>query len=128
VAIQPVVLADENAKQPISRRVLRQLVTIRENGVERRVTAAEAFVLQLTKRALEGDDDAARASLAAIEQAKERRGAGQSRVRVLVRAIVAAGIVTSAPELLRMPRKLDPYRETVRMALKPRLFVARWPE
>ena len=34
--------------------VLGQMVTIREGGVERRVTAAEAFLLQHTKRALEG--------------------------------------------------------------------------
>src|SRR6202051_2965919 len=46
--------------------VLGQMVTIREGGAARRVTAAEAFMLQLTKRALEGDGAAARASLALI--------------------------------------------------------------
>src|SRR3954469_25810901 len=40
--------------------VLGQEVTIRENGRERRVTAAEAFLLQLTKRGLDGDTAAAR--------------------------------------------------------------------
>jgi hypothetical protein len=49
--------------------VLGQMVTIREGGAERRVTAAEAFLLQLTKRGLEGDGAAARASLAMIEEA-----------------------------------------------------------
>jgi Family of unknown function (DUF5681) len=44
--------------------VLGQMVTIRDGGVERRVTAAEAFLLQLTKRGVEGDGRAARASLA----------------------------------------------------------------
>ncbi len=43
---------------------------IREGGTARGVTAAEAFLLQLTKRALEGDDAAARASLAVIEEAR----------------------------------------------------------
>jgi hypothetical protein len=35
------------------------MVTIREGGTARRVTAAEAFLLQLTKRGLEGDGAAA---------------------------------------------------------------------
>jgi Family of unknown function (DUF5681) len=51
--------------------VLGQMVTIREGGTSRRVTGEEAFLLQLTKRALEGDSAAARASLAMIEQARE---------------------------------------------------------
>lgn len=54
--------------------VLGQMVTIREDGRERRVTAAEAFLLQLTKKGLEGDSSAARASLEAIEAARIRRG------------------------------------------------------
>src|SRR6202790_1950019 len=54
--------------------VLGQTVKIREGGAERHVTAAEAFLLQLTKRGLEGDDAAARASLAAIEAARESLG------------------------------------------------------
>src|SRR6202158_579980 len=99
--------------------VLGQMVKIREGGVERRVTAAEAFLLQLTKRALEGDDAAARASLAMIEEARERQGVGQPQVSVIVMVIVDPGSVTSALEPLRMARKLDPYRETARMALEP---------
>ena len=60
--------------------VLGQMVKIREGGAERHVTAAEAFVLQLTKRGLEGDGAAARESLAMIEQAREQQGAGQSPI------------------------------------------------
>jgi hypothetical protein len=104
--------------------VLGQIVKIREGGAERRVTAAEAFLLQLTKRALEGDDAAARASLAMIEEARERQGAGQSQIGAIVFAIVAPGSVTSALEPLRMARKLDPYRETARMVLEPWLVEA----
>ena len=47
--------------------VLGQMVTIREDGRERRVTAAEAFLLQLTQKGLAGDSAATRASLDAIE-------------------------------------------------------------
>ncbi len=50
--------------------VLGQMVTIREEGRERRVTAAEAFVLQLTQKGLAGDSAATRASLEAIEGAR----------------------------------------------------------
>ena len=54
--------------------VLGQMVTIREDGRERRVTAAEAFLLQLTQKGLAGDSAATRASLEAIEAALARLG------------------------------------------------------
>jgi hypothetical protein len=104
--------------------VLGQMVKIREGGAERQVTAAEAFLLQLTKRALEGDDTAARASFAVIEEARKRPGISQPQVSVIIRSILAPGSVTSALEPLRMARKLDPYRETARMALEPWLVEA----
>jgi hypothetical protein len=104
--------------------VLGQMVKIREGGAERHVTAAEAFLLQLTKRALEGDDGAARASLAVIEEARERQGVGQPLVSVIVMVSVAPGSVTSALEPLRMAEKLDPYRETARIVLEPWLVEA----
>lgn len=53
--------------------VLGQMVTIREDGRERRVTAAEAFLLQLTQKSLAGDSAATRASLDAIETARAAR-------------------------------------------------------
>jgi Family of unknown function (DUF5681) len=52
--------------------VLGRMVTIREGGVERRVTAEEAFLLQLSRRGLEGDGAAARVTLAVIEKVTER--------------------------------------------------------
>ena len=39
--------------------VLGQMVTVREEGRERRITAAEAFILQLTQKGLAGDSAAA---------------------------------------------------------------------
>lgn len=54
--------------------ILGQMVTVREDGRERRITAAEAFVLQLTRKGLAGDNAAARASLEAIEKARAWRG------------------------------------------------------
>jgi hypothetical protein len=99
--------------------VLGQTVTIREGGVERRVPAAEAFLLQLAKRGLEGDGAAAQVTLAVIEEVTERSSTHQSFPTVIVRTSVAPGSVTSALTPLRMARKLDPYRETARMALEP---------
>src|SRR6202790_1994160 len=64
--------------------VLGQMVTIREGGVERRVTAAEAFLLQLTKRGLEGDGAAARESLCMIEHARDRRSIHRGFISVIV--------------------------------------------
>jgi Family of unknown function (DUF5681) len=104
--------------------VLGQMVTIREDGTERRVTAAEAFLLQLAKRGLKGDSAAARASLALIEEARERQGIGESRISAIVMVGLVPGSVTSALEPLRMATKLDPYRETARIALEPWLVEA----
>src|SRR5258705_12734667 len=48
--------------------VLGQMVTIREGGVQRRVTAAEAFLRQLIKLGLVGDGTVAPASLTVIQE------------------------------------------------------------
>jgi uncharacterized protein DUF5681 len=104
--------------------VLGQTVTVREGGITRQVTAAEAFLLQLTKRGLEGNNAAAGASLAVIKEARERQGGDQPRISVIVYVIVTPGSVTSALEPLRMAKKLDPCRETARMALEPWLVEA----
>jgi hypothetical protein len=71
-------------------------------------TAAEAFLLKLTKSGLEGDGAAARASLVMIEQARERRG--PEAPLTITRTIVDPGSVTYALLPLRMAKKLDPYR------------------
>ena len=104
--------------------VLGQMVTIREGGVERRVTAEEAFFLKLSKHGLEGNGAAARATLAVIEEFTARRSTDHGFIRTIVRVIVTPGSVTTALVPLRMASKLDPYRETARMALEPWLVEA----
>lgn len=100
--------------------VLGQEVIIRENGRERRVTAAEAFLLQLAKLALEGDSAAARAALAAIQ---ETSGTDPSVPYELfdeiIYSIVSPGSVNTAVECLRIGTKLDRYRETAQILLEP---------
>jgi hypothetical protein len=99
--------------------VLEQMVTIREDGVSRKVTAAEAYLLQLAKCGLEGDGAAARATLAAIEDSR-RSDAGQTaRIGRIVRVCISPGRVNSGLRALRMATKLDPYRPTARMVLEP---------
>lgn len=84
--------------------VLGQMVTIREDGTERRVTAAEAFLLHLTKKGLEGDGASARSSLAAIENARavRRYHEANDRIDVIVWKPVEPGSVGPAAEPLRM--------------------------
>ena len=104
--------------------VLGQLVTIRDGAVERRVTADEAFLLQLTKRGLEGDGPAARAAMDAIEVARQERPGSQNQITCIIRTYVNPGSVTAELVSLRMAKKLDPYRPTARMALEPWLVEA----
>jgi hypothetical protein len=97
------------------------MVTIREGGTERPVTAAEAFLLQLAKRGIEGDGAAARASLAVIEKAGNK-GSEYDIIRKIL--LVASGSITPALEQLRMAKILDPFGKTERMALEPWLVEA----
>lgn len=102
--------------------VLGRMVSIREGAATRRVTAAEAFLLQLAKRGIEGNSAAARASLAIIEEAINRPGA-DGPLHVIWKS-VSPGSVTPALEALRMGRILDPYRKTARLVLEPWLVEA----
>jgi hypothetical protein len=72
--------------------VLGQMVTIREGGRERSVTAAEAFILRLTQKGLAGDNAAARASLEAIEAARLKRPEHEQRIRSIRIVMVGTGI------------------------------------
>ena len=100
--------------------MLGQEVTIREDGRERRVTAAEAFLLHMTKRGLDGDSAAARSLMAAIEAAREVHGpGGYGASQTIVVSWISPGTVNSAMEALRMGTKLDRYRPTARMVIEP---------
>jgi Family of unknown function (DUF5681) len=104
--------------------VLGREVTIREDGIERRVTAAEAFLLQLAKRAVEGNSAAARASIDVLEEAGKKQQELSDLPDSIVWVAVAPGSVTRALEVLRMAKKLDPYSKTARIVLEPWLVEA----
>jgi hypothetical protein len=93
-------------------------VSIRENGRERRVTAAEAFLLQLTKLGLDGDSAAGRAAIAALGDIRGTDPSDPDPIVMIVRSIVNPGSVSSAVERLRIGTKLDRYRETARILLE----------
>ena len=90
--------------------LLGQMVVVREGGRERRVTAAEAFLLHITQRGMEGDSASARASLAAIEEADARRRFARE-VLVIVCRIVSPGSVGCAIDALGMAHKLNKHSE-----------------
>lgn len=99
--------------------VLGQMVTIREDGRERRVTAAEAFLLHLTRKGLQGDSAAARASLAAIEAAREKRGSPHEEISVIRLITISFGICTTLATLGIARKKFPLDRERVRWELNP---------
>jgi hypothetical protein len=98
--------------------VLGQEVIIRENGRERRVTAAAAFLLHLIKRGLDGDSAAAAAAIAAIGDIRGTDLSVPRSVSTVIR-FVSPGCVNMAVERLRIGTELDRYRETARMVLEP---------
>lgn len=104
--------------------VLGQTVTIRDGESERTVTAEEAFLLQLTKRGLEGDGVAGRAAMCAIEVVAGTRTEASSYPDEIVIVMVRPGSVNAALTPLRMATKLDPYRPSARMAIEPWLVEA----
>lgn len=99
--------------------LLGQMVAVREGGRERRVTAAEAFLLHITKLGLEGDSASARASLAAIEEARERRPDIETRSMTLVWKLVSPGSVGCALDALKMAQKINAHSERARYRLNP---------
>lgn len=99
--------------------ILGRMVTVRENGSDRRITAAEAFILQLTKKGLEGCSASARASLASIEQARASRlltDPEQIPAKICLRIFDIGCVV----EDLGMAVRLNQHSEqNVRLMLKP---------
>lgn len=99
--------------------VLGQMVTVRDGPVERKMSAAEAFMLHMAERGLEGDGSAGRAMMIALEEIKGQKQSENMLPTTVVVQMVTPGSVNLALEALRMARKLDPFRPTARMMLEP---------
>lgn len=99
--------------------VLGRMVTVRENGRDRRITAAEAFILQLTKKGLEGCSASARASLASIEQARaSKNGSDPDQIDVKI-CFRVFGIGCVVEDLGMAVRLNEHSKQNVRLMLKP---------
>jgi Family of unknown function (DUF5681) len=100
-----------------------QMVTIREGGMERQVTVAEAFLLYLRREAAKnGGGPASRAYGALIKQDADRRQSGGPRIDQI--ALCGADNLSLVLEPLRMAKTLDPYRESARRVIEPWLVAA----
>ena len=104
--------------------ILGQTVTVREDGNERRISASEAFLLQLTKRGLEGDSFAARMAVQMFENARQSNLTGQTEQVTFVYWMVAPGSVTQALLPLRMAKMLYPTTKHAQILLEPWLVKA----
>ncbi|MFZ1741712.1 MAG: DUF5681 domain-containing protein [Pontixanthobacter sp.] len=99
--------------------VLGQMVTIREDGRERRVTAAEAFLLQLTQKGLAGDSAAARDSLDAVENARLLRGDDRQQIDTIVLSMISSGADAILETLGLAKLKFSTDETRVRWELNP---------
>lgn len=99
--------------------VLGQMVTIREDGRKRRVTAAEAFLLQLTQKGLAGDSAAARSSLEAIEKARMSRGDDEDPIEVIIFKSVGSGMDAILETLGIAALKYPTDQQRVRWEINP---------
>jgi len=98
--------------------VVGQMVTISEGGIKRRVTAAEAFILHLTRKGLAGDSAAARASLEAIAAARARRGPSDLYDPLVV-IRTSFGVGTALKALRMAVKKWPQDKSRVRWELEP---------
>ena len=104
--------------------VLEQMVTVKEDGREKRVTAAEAFLLHLTKKGLEGDSASARSSLAAIEAARSKRTIGDDPLQITRIIITSFGPGLALGNLGMGVKKYGSDKQKARWELKPWIFEA----
>ena len=102
--------------------VLGQAVTIREDGVDRRVTAAAAFLLHMTKHGLAGNGPAGRAALDAIEAARTARGAETATAEDIIIQWVGTKELNQGLEMLGLGIVVDRFRDCCRMLLNPWLI------
>ena len=93
------------------------MVTVRDGGTEKRVTAAKAFLLYLTNKAVEGDASAAKDPLPAIARARQPNAPRASKL--IEPSSSHRRACNGALEHLRMGKPLDRHRDTARMALEP---------
>ncbi len=99
-----------------------QVVQIREGGIERQVTVAEAFLLYLRREAAKnGGGPASRAYGALIKQDADRRPNGPRLDTIM---LCGGDNLSLILEPLRMARTLDRCRDSARRLIEPWLVAA----
>jgi hypothetical protein len=105
-------------------KVLGRMVTIRDGDATREVTAEEALIMYIKRRAFEGND-AANAALEAIGRFRQERYPPMSKAdqRSFVVQPLARGSPNGALRQLKMASKLYPFQEHARMVIEPWLVM-----
>ena len=100
--------------------VLGRMVTIRDGNATRDVTAEEALIMYVKRRAFEGND-AANAAIETIRRFREERYPPIAEVdqRPFVVKVLAQGSPNGALRQLKMASKLYPFQEHAWMAIEP---------
>ena len=105
--------------------VLGRKVTIRDQGEEREVTAAEAFLLHLAKQGLAGGPRQTKIALIAITQGRQSKRASRGHKVISVKiTLVSPKSLNLALIPLRMAIKRDRFSSSARMLLEPWLVRA----
>ncbi len=102
--------------------VLGQLVTVRHDGQEQRLTAETAFLEFITRRGLEGDGPAGRATMECIERV---RAAGGGEVQTQTTLMIGRVFSLFLPLIiLDLARHVEASQPTAHFVLKPWLVQA----
>jgi Family of unknown function (DUF5681) len=101
-------------------RILDRMVTIKDGRGARQVTAEEAFLLYLRKKALDGNE-AAQERLEEIQAFRRERDPdlGPGGITTIVRVIVSRDNPNYALRILKMPVKLYPFQPHAKIKLEP---------
>jgi hypothetical protein len=101
-------------------RILDRMVTIKDGRGARQVTAEEAFLLYLRKKALDGNE-AAQERLEEIQAFRRERDPdlGPGGITTIVRVIVSRDNPNYALRILKMPVKLYPFQPHAQIKLEP---------
>ena len=120
---QPGQSGNINGRPPVKRQdapygFLDELMTIIENGVEKQVTAAEAFLLKQLQNGLKGDARSQRDMLEIVEYRQSLSG-NLNSIPVFLVSFVQPGDPGVVMGPLRMTAKLDPFSPTHRVRIEP---------
>jgi hypothetical protein len=99
-------------------RILDRMVTIKEGLRARQVTAEEAFLLYLRKKALDGNE-AAQERLEEIQAFRRERDPDLEGITTIVSVIISPDNPNYALRLLKMAEKLYPFQPHVQIRLEP---------